>query len=130
VQVEGPLSTGGQLVRMGVDGSNATVIVNDITRAYGIALDAKSKTAFYVSGGHGGFISSVNYDGTNPTSVLDGLEWPFEIAVDVPNQRLVFTTTGVGDGRVTTSKFDGSDVEAVAELGFAPMGVNFGSIQF
>ena len=60
--------------------------------------------------------------------MLEGLEWPFEIAVDVPNKKLVFTTTGVGDGRVTTSNFDGSEVEAVAELGFAPMGVNFGTI--
>jgi sugar lactone lactonase YvrE len=128
VQVEGPLSTGGQLVRMRLDGSNATAIVKDITRAYGIAVDPKSKKAFYVSGGHGGFISSVNYDGSNATFVLQGLEWPFEIAVDVPRQRLVFTTTGVGDGRVTTSRFNGSDVEVVEELGFAPMGVNFGHV--
>merc|ERR1711907_5971 len=128
VQVETSLSTGGQLVRMGLDGSNATAIVKDITRAYGIAVDAKSKTAFYVSGGHGGFISSVSYDGTKAKSVLEGLEWPFEIAVDVPNQRLVFTTTGVGDGRVTTSLFNGSDIQVVDELGFAPMGVNFGLV--
>jgi len=115
-------------VRMRLDGSNATAIVKDIARAYGIAVDPKSKKAFYVSGGNNGFISSVNYDGSNSTFVLQGLNWPFEVAVDVQRQRLVFTTTGVGDGRVTTSLFNGSDVQVVDELGFAPMGVNFGHI--
>jgi len=130
VQVEGALSTGGQLVRMGLDGSNPTVVLKDIVRAYGIAVDSASQTIFYVQGGHGGFLGSVNYDGSNQTQVLQFLDYPFQVAVDVPNKRLAFTTTGVGDGTVSTCNFDGSDVQHVANLGFAPMGVNFGLVPY
>jgi DNA-binding beta-propeller fold protein YncE len=130
VQVETVLSTGGQLVRMGLDGSNPTAIVKDITRAYGIAVDPSTKVAYYVSGGHGGFISNVSYDGSSTSVLLGGLEWPFEIDIDRDSQRLVFSTTGVGDGKIQTMKLDGTDIQDVQELGFAPMGVNFGKIPF
>eukprot|EP00658_Telonema_sp_P-2_P057974 TRINITY_DN463_c0_g1_i1.p1 TRINITY_DN463_c0_g1~~TRINITY_DN463_c0_g1_i1.p1 ORF type:complete len:419 (+),score=127.22 TRINITY_DN463_c0_g1_i1:148-1404(+) len=128
VQVETQLSTGGQLVRMGLDGSNVTVIVNDIVRAYGITVNPATKTAYYVSGGHGGFVANVSYDGTSPGVVLGGLEWPFEIDFDKDMNKLVFSTTGVGDGKIQTMKLDGTDIEDVQELGFAPMGVSFGAL--
>jgi hypothetical protein len=128
VQVETALSTGGQLVRMKLDGSEPTVIVKDITRAYGITVNPKTKVAYYVSGGHGGFISNVSYDGTNQGTVLGGLEWPFEIDIDATMERLVFSSTGVGDGKIQTIKFDGTDVQDIQELGFAPMGVSFGKV--
>jgi len=130
VQVEGSLSTGGQLWRMGLDGSNPTNILKDIVRAYGVAADIATKTLYYVQGGHGGFIGSVSYDGKLNKNVLEGLDYPYGVAVDQENKRIVFTTSGVGDGVVTTMKFDGSDVQHVANFGFAPMGVSFGVIPY
>jgi sugar lactone lactonase YvrE len=130
VQVEGALSTGGQLWRMGLDGSNPTKILDGIVRAYGVAVDSSTQTVFYVQGGHGGFIGSVSYDGKTQKNVLEGLDYPFQVAVDEENQRIVFTTSGVGDGVVTTVKFDGSDVQHVANFGFAPMGVGFGFVPY
>merc|ERR1712086_842477 len=130
VQVEGSLSTGGQLWRIGLDGSNPTNILKDIVRAYGVAADIATKTLYYVQGGHGGFIGSVSYDGKLNKNVLEGLDYPYGVAVDQENKRIVFTTSGVGDGVVTTMKFDGSDVQHVANFGFAPMGVSFGVIPY
>jgi len=130
VQLESKLSTGGQLVRMELDGSNVTVVVDGIVRAYGVTVDPTTKTIYYISGGHGGFIGKASYDGSGSAKVLEGLEWPFEIDIDHAMQRLVFTSTGVGDGRIQTVLFNGSDVQNVQELGFAPMGVNFGKIPF
>jgi hypothetical protein len=128
VQVETSLSTGGQLVRMGLDGSNPKVIVDNIVRAYGITVNPATKVAYFVSGGHGGFIGNVSYDGTDQAVVLGGLDWPFEIDIDQTMQRLVFSTTGVGDGKIQTMLFNGTDIQDVMELGFAPMGVSFGQV--
>merc|ERR1711957_1040587 len=119
-----------QLWRMGLDGSNPTNILKDIVRAYGVAADIATKTLYYVQGGHGGFIGSVSYDGKLNKNVLEGLDYPYGVAVDQENKRIVFTTSGVGDGVVTTMKFDGSDVQHVANFGFAPMGVSFGVIPY
>merc|ERR1711959_591304 len=103
-------------------------IVKDITRAYGITVNPKTKTAYFVSGGHGGFIGNVSYQGGATGVVLGGLEWPFEIDIDLNMERLVFSTTGVGDGKIQTVSYDGLEIKDVQELGFAPMGVNFGQI--
>ena len=88
------------------------------------------QTLYYVQGGHGGFIGSVSYDGKLNKNVLEGLDYPYGVAVDQENKRIVFTTSGVGDGGFTTMKFDGSDVQHVANFGFAPMGVGFGVIPY
>lgn len=125
VQVGGALSTGYQLVKMGLDGSSPTVIMKDIVRAYGVTVDPSSKVVYYVSGGHGGFIGNVTYDGSSHGIVLPGLNYPFEVDIDTDLNRLVYTSTGVGDGKVTTCKFDASDCQDVEELGFAPSGISF-----
>merc|ERR1711865_622618 len=67
---------------------------------------------------------------TGKKSVVPKLLDPQGLAVDQENKRIVFTTSGVGDGVVTTMKFDGSDVQHVANFGFAPMGVSFGVIPY
>jgi len=128
VQVESSASTGGQLVRMGLDGSNPLPIVKDIVRAYGVTVNPETKTLYYISGGHGGFIGNVSYDGKEQGVVLGGLEWPFEINIDHTMQRLVFSTTGVGDGKIQTMNLNGTDIDDVMELGFAPMGLSFGKL--
>merc|ERR1712086_29532 len=104
-----------------VDGTGKKSVVPKLLDPQGLGCD--SKTLYYVQGGHGGFIGSVSYDGKLNKNVLEGLDYPYGVAVDQENKRIVFTTSGVGDGVVTTMKFDGSDVQHVANFGFAPMGV-------
>merc|ERR1711865_865383 len=113
-------------------GLNASYCMNDKTKTapFFCHTPLLTKTLYYVQGGHGGFIGSVSYDGKLNKNVLEGLDYPYGVAVDQENKRIVFTTSGVGDGVVTTMKFDGSDVQHVANFGFAPMGVSFGVIPY
>jgi len=126
--VEGLLSTGHKLVSMDLEGKNVTVLKSDIVRSYGLTLDTANKVVYYINGGHGGFIGNVSYDGQDAGTVLDGLDWPYMLDYDPVRELLVFSTTGVGDGVISTCKTNGENVQKTVELSFAPMGVVFGKV--
>lgn len=128
VLVEGELATGGMLVAMDLDGGDYQVLQQNIVRAYGLTLDIANQKIFFISGGHGGFIGSMAYDGKQMAKVLDNLNWPYMLDYDPKQKRLVFSTTGVGDGLIQTATPDGKTVTKTVELGFAPMGVTFSKL--
>jgi DNA-binding beta-propeller fold protein YncE len=130
VTIEGDASDTNMIVSMNLNGTGLKTLKKNIVRAYGLTLDTKRKTIYYISGGHGGFIGNMTYDGENPSgvNVLEGLDWPYMLDFDQARDRLVFSTTGVGDGVIKTCHPNGTDVQESLTLGFAPMGVVFGKI--
>jgi len=126
--IEGELSDTNSIISMDMDGSNVVTLQDKVVRAYGLTLDKASKKIYYISGGHGGFIGNMTYEGKDAGQVLAGLDWPYMLDFDASQKLLVFSETGVGDGTISTVKTDGSDVTKTLTLGFAPMGVTFGTI--
>jgi DNA-binding beta-propeller fold protein YncE len=128
--VERPLTTGQKLVSMEMDGSNVTVLKNDIVQAYGLTLDMHNKVVYYINGGHGGFIGNISYTGGKSGIVLGDLDYPYMLDYDPVMGKLVFSTTGVGDGTLKVCFPNGTGVETTLTLGFAPMGVVFGEVPY
>lgn len=128
VTVEGHLSTNNAIVSMYLNGTGFKVLKSGITRAYGLTLDKKTQTIYYISGGHGGFIGNMTYNGEKQGKVLDNLDWPYMLDFDSTRELLVYSTTSVGAGTINTVKPDGTNVTHAFTMGLAPMGVSFGKI--
>jgi len=128
VLVEGPLTTGHKLVSMNLDGSNRTVLKDDIVQAYGLTLDMQNQTVYYINGGNGGFIGNMSYTGEDAGVVLGNLDYPYMLDFDPVQNKLVYSTTGVGDGQINLVNPNGTDVQHGLTLGFAFDGVVFGEV--
>merc|ERR1712196_555617 len=103
---------------MNLDGTNVTVLKDDIVRAYGLALNMEARTIYFINGGNGGFIGNISYDGGDSGQVLGGLMWPYMLDYDPVMGKLAFSTTGVGDGRIQVVFPNGTDVRTTLTLGF------------
>lgn len=82
--VEGQTDDYGYLAMYDWNGTNATVLKNDLVHPYGLCVDTINKHVFYVQGGHGGSVRCANYT-ENPCAaeiVADILEYPYMCTVD------------------------------------------------
>ena len=69
-----------------LDGSDAEVIIADVLRPAGIAIDPESDHLYFADHNHNGTLLRSDLNGTNRAEILTGLHFPAAIVLDTVNK--------------------------------------------
>ncbi|KAM0447042.1 hypothetical protein ACHAO4_009022 [Trichoderma viride] len=115
------LSSGGQILQLGLDGKIQKVLVSATSMPDGIDIDHESGRMFWTSmgapGNDDGAVYSANVDGTDIRTVLSpgSVNTPKQLALDRESKKVYFSDReGLS---VLRCNFDGSDLELLIKTG-------------
>lgn len=115
------LSSGGQILQLGLDGKIQKVLVSATSMPDGIDIDHESGRMFWTSmgapGNDDGAVYSANVDGTDIRTVLSpgSVNTPKQLALDRESKKVYFSDReGLS---VFRCNFDGSDLELLIKTG-------------
>ncbi|KAL7918696.1 hypothetical protein ACQKWADRAFT_330487 [Trichoderma austrokoningii] len=117
------LSSGGQILQLGLDGKVQKVLVDGTSMPDGVDIDHETGRMFWTSmgvpGNNDGAIYSANVDGTDIRTVLSpgSVNTPKQLVIDRKSRKLYFSDReGLS---VFRCNFDGSDLELLIKTGDA-----------
>ena len=96
-----------------LDGSDAEVIIADVLRPAGIAIDPESDHLYFADYNHNGTLLRSDLNGTNRAEILIGLHFPAAIVLDTVNKWVYYSAISRIKTRITKCKFDGSNQQSI-----------------
>ena len=96
-----------------LDGSDAEVIIADVLRPVGIAIDPESDHLYFADYNHNGTLLRSDLNGTNRAEILTGLHFPAAIVLDTVKKWVYYSAVSPNKTMITKCKFDGSNQQSI-----------------